>query len=432
MLDYRKYLFITAVLGIVLTMFLYGCASVPNHEPAIIPVSQFPSYADPDGSYVSPDSVDASIPDVDILALNDDIKSVLDQSVVGIKNPMNRLNAIVDIITARVKYDSQDDKYGTKTAIETFESGRGNCLSYSNLFVSMARYSGLQSGFQDIPIQPNWIRNGVALFTTRHIGAFVDIRSAGKVPMRIRLANGGDVTVWNDESDKFLFSPSFMDITGPEIDPFLTRPIKDNRAFAQYYNNIGSEYMAKGKPEDAYRYFVKAIETDPELAFAWSNLGVAYSRSNQTDAEEKAFFQALLISREKNDDASSMTVMSNMARLYNRTGKKEKAAYYENQVISYRDRNPYYHYSIGRIAYDESRYEESITHFKEAIQKKEDEHMFYYSLALAYVKIGDIKNAEKNLNKAKHYAWDDNVKEFYQQVLDVVLKNAPLAQKPVS
>jgi len=415
---WRGVLYVLAIIST--TIYLSACATAPLLKSAIIPVNQFPEFINSDGSSITPDSIDGSMPDVDILALNDEIKAILDQSVLKIKDPGQRLNALLGIIMKKVKYDTADDKYGTKTAVETFESGTGNCLSYSNLFVAAARYAGLHSGFQDIPIPPNWIKNGEVLFITRHIGAFVDFYIPMQNALRIDFVDGKSVVV-SDNKSSFLFAPSVADIMGSQINPLSTRPMPDNRAFAQYYNNIGSQYMAEGITGDAYRYFVKAVKIDPDLEFAWSNLGVVYSRNNQIDAAEKAFSQALLVNRGRND-TSAMTIMSNMARFYAKNGRKEQAAFYKNEVLSFRMRNPYYYFSIGKIAYDDSRFEEAIGDFKEAIQKKEDEHLFYYALALAYTKLGDIKNAEKSFKKAKSYAWDEELKDYYDLVIENLLK----------
>jgi Flp pilus assembly protein TadD len=417
------------LLAMIAALFiLSGCATFSSYNSTIVPVDQFPEYVNHNGSIISPKSVDGSIPDVDILALNGEMKFILDDLVVGIKNPEQRLNLLMKIVLNRVKYDTQDDKFGTKTAIETFESGTGNCLSFVNLFVSMARYVGLKSGFQDITTPPNWVKNGEALFITRHIGAFVDYIAPGQTSYRIDFADGKSVVVW-DNSNKFLFAPSIA-AGMPEFNPRLVREIPDNRAFAQYYNNLGSKYLAGGMGSDSYRYFVKAVKIDPELSFAWSNLGVAYSRNNQIEAAEKAYMQALAINRGR-DDTSAMSVMSNLAKLYKRIGNAKRAAFYENEVASFRNKNPYYHFSIGKVAYENGRYEESVKDFKEAIRKKEDEHLFHFALALSYFKLGDIDDAEKSLKKAKLYVWDTAEKDYYQQVLEDMLKNAICLEKPI-
>lgn len=422
-------IWITCVLlmvPVMITVCLSSCTTLPSAGKAAVPIEQFPEYAGKDGSNISPSSIDSSIPDVDILALNEEIRSILDASVAGIANPWNRLNALASLVSRNVRYDTEDDKFGTKTAIETFESGTGNCLSFINLFVSMARYVGLQSGYQDIRTPPNWIRKGEALFVTRHIGAFVDFYDPGQRTYTVDYAGNKTVVVLDDKSS-FLIAPS-LDREGYNVGTYSSYAIPDRRAFAQYYNNIGSQYLAEGRDGDAYRYFVKAVKMDPGLSFAWSNLGVVYSWNNQVDAAEKAYLQAMASSR-GSDATSLMTVMGNMAKLYSRTGRKEDAAYYENEVISFRDKNPYYHFSLGSKAFDDGFIDESVREFKEAIRKKDDEHLFHYALAISYIRLNDYKKAEKSLKKAKFHALDSYQRYYYDNVLDDLHKGVANDQK---
>jgi len=191
------------------------------------------------------------------------------------------------------------------------------------------------------------------------------------------------------------------------------RSITDRRAFAQYYNNIGSQHLVEDNTTDAFRYFVKAINVDPKLDFVWSNLGVIYSRNNQSAAAENAYLQALSVNRDI--DLNTMTVMSNLARLYARQGKMEEADLYEKRVRSYRNMNPYYHYSIGEIAFYDGHYSESVEHYEEAIKRKSDDHQFYYALALAYLKLGEMDKAEKSMNKAISYAGNKQIEDYYEE-----------------
>ena len=420
-------LFLNLFILIVLLFYLSGCATSPISNPRDISIDQFPEFINQDGSLITPGSIDSSIPDVEILALNEEIRSLLDDSIVGIKNPEQRLVALANIVAKKIRYDTRDDKFGTKTAIETFESGTGNCLSFVNLFISMARYARLESGYQDIQTPPNWVKNGEALFVTRHIGAFINYDIFGQRAYAIDLSGNKNVITLDGKKSVFI-APS-LDAAGPEVGSYLTKPIPDHLAFAQYYNNIGAQYLAEGNVGNAYRYFIKAIKTDPNLSFIWSNLGVVYLRNNQNDAAEKAYLQALSINKDKGD-TSEMTIMSNMARMYSRIGNKERAAFYENEVISFRDRNPYYNFSKGKAAFSDGFYEESVRQFKEAIRKKDDEHLFHYALGLSYIKLNDFNNAEKSLKKAISYTWDEVIKKYYAQVLDNLLKSEADLQEP--
>jgi tetratricopeptide (TPR) repeat protein len=391
-----------------------GCASNRLPRVAAVPVDQFEPYALPGAGAIPPQSARRDVPDIDILELNREMKALVDSSVATIRAPEKRLKTLAGILAKRVRYDTAADRYGIKTAKETFETGTGNCLSFSNMFVAMARYAGLEAQYQEIPTPPNWTRSGEVLFFTLHIGAFVDVNKYDDYTVQLFGGQGSRIGVWSTTM-RYMFTPSKLGYFSPEANPLSARPIPDRRAFAQYYNNIGSMHLADGNYSDAFGYFVKAIHIDPKLNFAWSNLGVVYSRNGQFEAAAAAYRQGLSVSRGP-DDVTVMTIMGNMARLYKRTGDGEKADHYDKEVASFRQRNPYYHYAMAKNAFYDALYEESVVHFKNAIKRKDDDHLFHYGLALAYFKLGDLENMEKSLDRAKHFAWDDDKKDYYDRV----------------
>ena len=398
-----------------------GCASIPIPGIKPVPVDRFQAYEMPDGTKIYPASVDKTIPDVDILAINNDIKSLLDEKVVKIKNPQKRLTTLTNILTSKISYDTVNDAYGVKTAQETFDTGTGNCLSFSNLFIAVSRYAGMKSRFAEIPIVPNWTRAGEMLFFTMHIGVSVDIRDRNTNVIQLKITDKASRIVQIDTSLRYYFYPSALKPDESTAGTFSLHPIPDNRAFAQHYNNIGSKKLAEGNNRDAFRYFVKAIKTDPRLSFAWSNLGVVYRRNGQFDAAEAAYYQGLLVTHGFKD-TSMLTIMNNLANLYDVTGNAGKAAFFKDRVASFREKNPYYQYAEGKKAYDESSYEKSVAFFKKAIRLKKDEHLFYYSLALAYSKTGDLKKAEASIKQAIEYSQDKRQKEYYEKVRDEIKK----------
>ena len=70
----------------VCSFLILGCATMPIPHVAAVPVDRFQAYAGPEGQFIFPQSVDADIPNVDILALSDDIRALLDESVTPIRN----------------------------------------------------------------------------------------------------------------------------------------------------------------------------------------------------------------------------------------------------------------------------------------------------------------------------------------------------------
>jgi Flp pilus assembly protein TadD len=398
------------------TFLISGCSTVPIKKVDPISVDRFPSYKMADGSSVTPQSVNETIPDVDILAIDDNLKRLIDEKVAGTGDPERRLVKLTELLAKIVKYDTVSDLYGVKTAQQTFDTGTGNCLSFSNLFVAASRYAGLSSRFSEVPTLPNWSREGEVLFFTKHIGATVDIRYVYSQVIQLKMADDKEKLITVEDSVRYFFSPSELTPYNYRASAYFNETISDSRAFAQYYNNIGSKHLAEGNLNEAFRYFIKAIKVDPGLSYAWSNLGVVYKRNNQPDAAEAAYLQGLSVTRGQRD-TSLLSIMNNLAHLYDAKGDMENALFYKGQVESFRSKNPYYQYVAGKSAYEDAFYEKSVEFFREAIRLKKDEHLFHYGLALAYLKTGDIKKAEASINKAIYYAMDVGKKSFYEKAL---------------
>ena len=56
----------------------------------------------------------------------------------------------------------------TFTAEETFDKRTGNCLSYTTMFIAMARYAGLIAKFQEVSDFSDWNRQGNLIVFSSH------------------------------------------------------------------------------------------------------------------------------------------------------------------------------------------------------------------------------------------------------------------------
>lgn len=412
-----RYFVAGTVLFIALALFP-GCASMSNQQASAVPVDPLREYINVSSIAIAPEFDEGSLPDAKILLLGKEVTDVLDETVMPIEGPRGRLNAIISILNEKVRFDTESDKYATKTAMETYKTGTGNCLSFTNLFVAMARYVGLEAGYQEVSTNPNWSREKSIIFVSKHISAYATIYTSCDSNVELVFSDDDRVMIQNGGYSHTYSSVSDALYTGREDSVTIT-PIPDNRAFAQYYNNIACMHLAGKDSSTAFRYFVKALEVEPNIDFVWSNMGVAYSRCNRIEAAEKAFLRALSLAR-ASGGITELSIMNNMVKLYERSGDEKKADFFRSEVASFRKKNPYYHYVVGRSAFSDAAYKQSIKHFKAAIRKKGDEDMFYYGLALAYLKLGDLKKAEENIDKARLYAWDDQMKEYYDRILEKI------------
>jgi len=326
--------------------------------------------------------------DVDVMALDEDMLTFLGEHVNRDHGYYLKLHELIYAIISEGSFGLEYDET-TRTAEGTFHARQGNCLSFTNMFVAMAREVGIDATFQEIEISPNWSQEGDKYVLSRHVNIFIDLGAgySREVDFNIDDFRGG----------------------------FERHRISDRRALAHFYSNIGAEYLQKNEPLDALRYFRKALDTDSEFAPAWSNLGALYSHQGHFNYAEAAYVRALRINPQE------LVAISNLGQLYEYTGEEDLADWYNEQGERHRNRNPYYRYDLARDAFAATDYEAAIKHLKYSVRKEKHEDTFYFLLGLSYLQLGDEATARKWLEKAEEMAEDDGLKSNYHNKMEKLL-----------
>jgi Flp pilus assembly protein TadD len=338
-------------------------------------------------------NISSPVVDNDILTPSPEMIAFIEEYVDRNGNDYIKLHQLVYAIisegTFGLEYTEQ-----TQTAAGTFRDRSGNCLSFTNMFVAMARNAGLSVSFQEVDIPPDWEFEGDTFVLNRHVNVNVDLGKAGE-----------HVVDFNIED----FRSSYD-----------MRKISDERALAHFYNNKGVGQMQNDESISAFRFLRLALRYDSTFAPTWSNLGALYSRAGHTSFAEASYLQALRLNR------TEYVAMSNLARLYESRGDQERAAYYRDRVHYHRMRNPYFRYQLAQQAFLARDYETAIGHLKFAIREKEWEDNFYLLLGLSYMQLGDEKKARRWLLKAEEVADSDVLKTRYRNKLELLLSTAPV------
>ena len=159
-------------------------------------------------------------PAAEVLALSPEMLAFVDENVDPGGSDNVKLRQLVAAIMSRDSFGVTYDET-TRTASETFRERRGNCLSFSNLFVAMARHVGLEVQFQEVDIPPDWTLENDTFVLNRHVNVFVDLGPTGPLVVDFNIAD---------------FRASYD-----------MRQIPDALALAHYYNNVGVARMQAGE-----------------------------------------------------------------------------------------------------------------------------------------------------------------------------------------
>ncbi|SMF36573.1 Tfp pilus assembly protein PilF [Alteromonadaceae bacterium Bs31] len=330
------------------------------------------------------------VPDIDILSINDEIKSVLDRSISHIKDKRHRAVELHRLLFKPMFLGIVYDYESTLTAQETFDQGKGNCLSHAALYVAAARYVGLNAKFQVVEVPREWLDKDQFYVVPGHINVSV------KVP-------GNKITV------------EFADAFAARVSQhFKSTEVSDKKAFAEYYNNLAMLQMEKGDYASAIAYMRKSIDINKRIGSVWSNLGVAYKITGHLDLAEQAYLNGL------KHDKRNLSIINNTYILYRQTGRHEAAAKFARKVERYSKHNPYYLEKLAVADMSLGDYKSAIALLRKAAKIKPMEAKFHIELAYAYHQLGDYENSIKSATKAQQNATSDGESEGYQAKLKLL------------
>ena len=277
----------------------------------------------------------------------------------------------------------------TYTAQEVFSRRRANCLAFTNFVVALMREVGLKVHYNEVEVPYVWdMSDNSTLILYKHINAIVRLRN---MPDKV------------------------VDIAMGEYDTsYKQRKISDTLALAQHYNNRAMEFLVQDNYPEAIRYMAAALDIDPGVSYFWSNLGAVYRRSSRLEAAELAYRLAL------QHDPSDLVAISNAARLYDQLGEQETAQALHERAEYFRKINPYYRYRQGLDAFARTEYLFALEHTNAAIRHYNKEHRFYFLRSAIYSRLGNDKQAERNLLKAISLTDDTKQNSRYRRKMDLL------------
>lgn len=342
-------------------------------EVSVAAVSREPAFDEADlvsgrALAFSPSHVDMPTRD-DVFALDEEMRAFV-APLKQIRDPRQKMQGLIRGLEERGMF-SLDYAEVTRTASATFHDRQGNCLSFTMLFVALARAAGLSASYQSVEVPPSWSYEGHVVIAN-HVNTVV--RTANNeetiVDFNIRPYEGGQPR----------------------------RRLSDAHALGLFYTNLGAEAMLRADDATALAYLREAARTEADIAGIWVNLGVLYSRHGLYEHAEAAYLRAL----EADDEQQS--ALANLALVYQALGESELAADYRERVQNYRERNPYFHYARAARAYEEQRFDAALSSLRKALRLKRDEHAFHALRGEVETALGKPRDATRSFERAREYA----------------------------
>ncbi|TDG12931.1 tetratricopeptide repeat protein [Seongchinamella unica] len=363
------------------------CSACASHGPASMAVANIAPLS-LHGQTLSIADVSQRVQTPDLLALDEEMRHFVDTYTAGIGSRRQRLRMLHRAVSGPATLGVDYDPFAEGTAREAFHRRSANCLSYANLFVALAREAGLDARYQWLDVRPSWTRMGERVAVRLHVNAVVHLSS----------------------TEQFMVDLDPL----PARDIAGSREIADRDAQALYHNNIAMNALARDQLGEAWLHEVRALQLSPRMAHLWVNLGVVYRRTEQHEAAEMAYLQALEI------DPWERSAMNNLMVLYELLGREEEHAYWLARVDSYRDTNPFYHAWLGDQAAEEGDWRGARVHYSDALDLEPNDARLLYSMGLIYRELGQPRAALRYIDKAINQANLYNEQETYRAQYEAI------------
>lgn len=360
---------------VLITLFL--CGGCAGKLKPTKPLNYPPELIDGTVLFGAPVAV---APAVDLLKVSPQMEAFVDEHIMDSYFGYGRFRRLMTKMVGNGFFINQYDKDATYTAAQTFALRKGNCLAYTNLFVALARQAGLNASYQLIDAQPTWDVASGLLVRNNHV----------------------NVRLQRMQVPGFTKNELTVDFNNVQAAPGMRRvAISDAYAESMFYGNLAVDQIQAGNGRAAFAFLKRGIVTEPANTDLWNNLGALYSMNGQYELAQSAYETVMKIS--KND----RTAVSGLAKSLHRQGKFDEAKAYERLSVKYRRRNPFYHYAVAELAFQNNAFEEAMVAVNQAIKLERGNARFYALRAATAQELGDVALARRSTKlQRKHGAAD--------------------------
>jgi Tfp pilus assembly protein PilF len=260
------------------------------------------------------------------------------------------------------------ERDSTFTAVEAFEARRGNCVSFTNLFIALGRSVGPRLRAALILARGASEREGDLVVTHHHMVAVHQII-------------GGNTVIVYD------FYQSLEQSSGPLV------LLDDFEVAAVRASNLGVAHLGRGENAEARRQFELAVKLSPRLGDFWANLGLAAWRTGDGQAALAAYRHGLEV------DSSSPALHQNLAAFYIGQGRPAEARAALASIDQTRA-SPFAFLVRGDLELAGGSLKKAIANYRKAVSADPKLAEPWLAIARAEIARGRPASARKALEKA--------------------------------
>ena len=297
--------------------------------------------------------------------LSEEIQAAVAERLNAAQSERRRVDQVLDFVFGYL--DLEYTLTPTRSAVETYRHGAGNCLSFVNLFVGIARELRLNPFYVEVEDYQRWnVSHGTVV-------------SHGHIVAGLRI--DGELSTFD-----------FLPYRPKSYRHF--NPIDDIKATAHYYNNLGAEALLAGDLEEASRLTGIAVDLAPEFVKAINNRGVVSLREGDAAAALETYRSGLEL------EPDNVALLTNSARALQELGRNEEADEYLARLERTNSSNPFFFVYRGELALARGESREALELMRKAFRRDSEVPEVHVGLLKVYLALGERRKALHHLERA--------------------------------
>lgn len=300
------------------------------------------------------------------MSVTPSIRSVAER-IAGPGDDREKLRRLQSALLDRSSYAFEYDTVATFTAEEAFEARRGNCVSFTNLFIAFGRAVGIPLQAALLFRRASSEKEGDLVMVYNHM---VAVHPKGRY-----------VTVYD----------FYMTRDNANLE---VRLIDDLAVAAIAASNRGVEALRSGSLEEAGHALEKAIRLQPAFPDLYSNLGIVRWRQGNVEEAYTVFRRGLEL------DPRRATLLHNLAALHLDQGRRAEARA-ALAAAATRQATPFLFVVQGDLEMAAGNLKAALTAYRRARREGPDLLEPLLGIARAEMGLGDREAARRALRRAE-------------------------------
>ncbi len=337
---------------------------------------------------------------VNPFALDDAIKEEVAKDVGYRGTPIDRIRRIIAFLNDKGYINFKYEANMSLTAVEAFHARKGDCLSYTNLFLGIARYLRVPVYFIHVSEARAYYEHDGTFFVSSHmaVGYGGGRVGGGQSPYTVVVDFTREVSDWR---------------------LWIYESVNDTAAFALFYNNVAVDHMVDGDLPYADKLLSFLLEKQPRVKELYNNLAVLRMREGRYQ-DALALLQKGILQFPGFQSFYTNAVLA--ARGAHQPVLAERLSEQGRQVARH---DPFFLFNQGVEDYSKGRYAAAIDAFKNALKRQASNPFIYAWLARVYLADGKSEEGVKAYQKALELAPNHKMLETLRDEYPVLVTTNP-------